>query len=172
MQLRGVSPGRVGQVLAFDLDDGQVGQRISAHHLGRQNAAVAHGDANVGGAIHHVVIGHDVAVGRDDHAAAQPVLNPRLLRPHLLAELPAKLMTKKLSERAVLHAFRRVVFAMLAAFARDVTVTFTMAGVTRAARVSMAWSSESSAPTLLSSSGVVVGAAIAAALAGIAFTKS
>ena len=57
-------------------------------------------------------------------------------------------------------------------FARDVTVTFTIAGVTRAARVSIAWSSESSAPTLLSSSGVVVGAAMAAAFAGIAFTKS
>ena len=39
------------------------------------------------------------------------------------------------------------------ALPREVTVTFTMAGVTRAARVSMAWSSESSAPTLLSSSG-------------------
>ena len=58
-------------------------------------------------------------------------------------------------------------------FCRDVTVTFTMAGVTRAANVSIAWSSESSAPTLSLSSGVVVGLAIAAAaLAGVAFMTS
>ena len=42
----------------------------------------------------------------------------------------------------------------------DVTATFTTAGVTRAASVSMAWSSDSKALTLLSSSGVAVGDAI------------
>src|SRR6266849_4938455 len=58
-------------------------------------------------------------------------------------------------------------------FVRDVTVTFTIAGVTLAARVSIARSSESSAPTLSLSSGVVVGLAMAAAaLAGVAFMTS
>ena len=44
----------------------------------------------------------------------------------------------------------------------EVTATLTMAGVTRAARVSMALSSASSALTLLSSSGAALGADAAA----------
>ena len=48
----------------------------------------------------------------------------------------------------------------------EVTVTLTIAGVTRAARVSMAWSSESKAPTLLSSSAGALGAIAAFAVAG------
>ena len=47
----------------------------------------------------------------------------------------------------------------------DTTVTFTTAGVTRAASVSMAWSSVSNAPTLLSSSAAAAGAGAAAAVA-------
>ena len=72
MQLRGIAPGRVGQVMAVDLDDRQVGQRVGAHHFGGQNPAIAHGDANVGRAIDHVVVGDDISVGRDD----DPVPNP------------------------------------------------------------------------------------------------
>ena len=66
--------------MAFDLDNRQIGQRIGSHDLGWQNSAIAHGDANVGRAINHMVVGNDVTVGRDDHAAAQPMLNARLLR--------------------------------------------------------------------------------------------
>src|ERR1017187_6790447 len=47
----------------------------------------------------------------------------------------------------------------------DTTVTFTTAGVTRAARVSMARSSVSNAATLLSSSGAAAGGGAAAAFA-------
>ena len=47
-----------------------------------------------------------------------------------------------------------------------VTATFTMAGVTRAATVSIAWSSESSAAILLSSSGAALEVAAARALVG------
>jgi len=46
--------------------------------------------------------------------------------------------------------------------------TFTMAGVTRAANVSIAWSSASSALTLLSSRGAELGAAAAFATTGLA----
>ena len=106
MQLRGVAPGRVGQVVTLDLDDRKVGQRIGADHLGRKNPAIAHGDANVGGAIDHVVVGDDVAVGRDDHAAAQSVLNARLLPlRHLLSEELAEGAEELLQ---CLHARRRL----------------------------------------------------------------
>ena len=98
--------------MAVHLDDRKVGERIRAHHLGGKNPAIAHGDTNVGRAVDHVIIGDDVAVGRDDHAAAQPVLDPRLLRPHLLAKLttklPAELLTQELPERAVFHAIRQI----------------------------------------------------------------
>jgi hypothetical protein len=51
----------------------------------------------------------------------------------------------------------------------EVTVTLTIAGVTRAATVSMAWSSASNALTLLSSSAAAAGAGVGAdALAGFA----
>src|ERR1700723_2098549 len=53
----------------------------------------------------------------------------------------------------------------------DTTVTFTTAGVTRAASVSMAWSSVSNAPTLLSSSAAAAGAGTGAAAAVADFTK-
>src|SRR5208283_3348406 len=53
----------------------------------------------------------------------------------------------------------------------DVTVTFTTAGVTRAARVSMARSSVSNAPTLLSSSAAAAGAGAAAAFADLVKVK-
>src|SRR5260370_39255674 len=59
----------------------------------------------------------------------------------------------------------------MSALACDVTATFTTAGVTCAANVSIAWSSESSAPMLLSSSGVAVGAAIGP-LANAGFANS
>ena len=70
MQLGGIAPGRVGQAMAVHLDDRKVSQGIRAHNLGGKNPAIAHGDPNVGRAIDHVVVGDDVAVGRDDHTAA------------------------------------------------------------------------------------------------------
>ena len=90
MQFSGISPGCVREVVAFHFDDGQIGQWVGADHLGRQNSAVAHGDANVGRAIHYVVVGDDVAVGRDDYAAAQAVLHPGLTRLRLLSEHAAE----------------------------------------------------------------------------------
>ena len=53
----------------------------------------------------------------------------------------------------LLHVFGELVFAAACGLVREVTATLTTAGVTRAARVSIAWSSESNALTLLSSSG-------------------
>ena len=87
MQLGGIAPRNAGEVLAFDLDHGQIGQRIGADHLGGQHAAIVHGHANVDRAIHHVVVGDDVAIGRNDDAAADAVLDLRALL--LLPEVEA-----------------------------------------------------------------------------------
>ena len=102
MQLRGISQGHAGQVGCIDLDDGKIGERICADELGRQDSTVRHGDANIDCAIDDVVVGDDVAIGRNDDAAAETVLNVRL-RAHLLpkavlaeAELATELFSKEL----------------------------------------------------------------------------
>ena len=67
-----------GQVLGVDLDDGEVGQLVGADELGSEDAAVIEGDAHLDGAVDDVVVGDDVAIGRDDDAAADAVLDLRL----------------------------------------------------------------------------------------------
>ena len=74
MQLGRVAPGNAGQVVRVDLDDGEVVELVHAHQLGGEDAAVVERDANLRCAVHHVVVGDDVAVGRDDDAAADAVL--------------------------------------------------------------------------------------------------
>src|SRR5882724_256385 len=110
MQLGGVAPGRVRQVVAVHFNDREVGQRICAYHLGGKNPAIAHGYANVGRAIDHVVVRDNVAVGRNDHATPQPMLDARLLRPHLMTKLLTELATEELPERTVLQAIRQIAF--------------------------------------------------------------
>ena len=57
-------------------DHGQVGERIRAHHIDGQLAAVDEGGPALGGARHHVRGGDQEAVGRERHrrAAAAPAL--------------------------------------------------------------------------------------------------
>src|SRR5580698_9376284 len=102
MQLRGISQGHAGEVGCVDLDDGKIGERIGTDELRGQNSPVRHGDANIDCAINDVVVGDDVAIRRNDDAAAETVLNVRL-RAHLLAkavlaeaELATKLFSKEL----------------------------------------------------------------------------
>ncbi len=77
--------GTLGQVGSVDLDDGEIRQRISTDELRREDSTVSHGDANVHCAVDDMVVGHDVAIGRNDHTAAQTVLNVGL-RSHVLAK--------------------------------------------------------------------------------------
>ncbi|CUJ79951.1 Uncharacterised protein [Achromobacter sp. 2789STDY5608628] len=58
------------QVLGVDLDDGHVGLRIGAQHLGAEFAAVGQLDGHFLGALHHVGVGQDDAVAADDEARA------------------------------------------------------------------------------------------------------
>ncbi len=56
-----------------DLDDGQVGFRVAGDQLGDVPLAVGQGDQDLADAVDHVVIGHDVSAGVDDHAGAHAV---------------------------------------------------------------------------------------------------
>jgi hypothetical protein len=73
-----------------DLDDGEVGELVDADDASLQDAAVVEGDLDLRGSVDDVVVGDDVAVRRDDDAAADAVLKLRLLRGlHLLTTLSA-----------------------------------------------------------------------------------
>jgi hypothetical protein len=73
-----------GQVVEVDLEHGDVGFDIGAHDTGPHLAAVLQLHFDLGGVFHHVVVGEQVALGRNDHARAQPYL--LLLRGPAVAE--------------------------------------------------------------------------------------
>src|SRR5438034_10879214 len=51
---------------ALDLDQRDVGARVGADHLRGKGLAVVGRDFDLVGAIHHVVVGHSIAIGRDE----------------------------------------------------------------------------------------------------------
>ena len=65
--------------LAIHLDQRDVGVRIRTDDARTQRAAVGKLDRNPLGAIDHVIVGQDAAVGIDDEAAARPA--PRCVTP-------------------------------------------------------------------------------------------
>ena len=73
----GIAHAHGGQVARVDLDDRHVCCRIAAHDFGRELPLVVQPDGDAVGAGHHVVVGQDVAVGRDDEARPRPLLDLR-----------------------------------------------------------------------------------------------
>ncbi len=75
-QVAGGANGDDGEPLAglqVDLDDGQVGIGVAGDELGGAVAAVAQGDLDLADAVDHVMVGHHVAPGVDDHAGPHAV---------------------------------------------------------------------------------------------------
>ena len=62
-----------GEMVGVDFQHGDVGLGIAADDVGGEFTLVAQGNFDVGGAIDHVIVGEDVAVGADDHAGAEAV---------------------------------------------------------------------------------------------------
>ena len=83
MQLGRVSQRNAGQIGRVDSNDCKVGQLVASNDFRRKNATVSHGDANVGCAIHDMVVGDDVSVRRNNHTRAQAMFDLRPLRLHL-----------------------------------------------------------------------------------------
>ena len=75
-----------GQVLAIDLDHRDVGRRVASHHGALEGAMVGEGDGEPVRPFDHVVVGEDVAVGRDDEARAARLLRLLLLPLVVLVE--------------------------------------------------------------------------------------
>ena len=71
--MRGVLVGELHErevAAAVDLDQREVGARIGADHLGGVGLAVVGRDLDGLGLVDHVVVGHGIAVGRDEEAGA------------------------------------------------------------------------------------------------------
>jgi hypothetical protein len=90
--------GRVGGELhelegpaVLHLQEGEVGLRVRAHHLGGERAPVVHQDLHLGALLHHVVVGHHETVRRDEEAGALAQAWAGLARTAGLAEAGAAL---------------------------------------------------------------------------------
>ncbi|MNJ41517.1 hypothetical protein D3C77_364430 [compost metagenome] len=70
-QLAGVAQLDGWQVLAFDLEQGHVGTRVSADQLGLQFAAVGQADDDFVSVGNHMVVGQYIAIVGDDEARTQ-----------------------------------------------------------------------------------------------------
>ena len=73
----GVPELRRGQAVGVDLDDGDVGAGVGPHDPRRELPLVEELHRDAIGARHHVVVGQDVAVRRDDEARARALLDLR-----------------------------------------------------------------------------------------------
>ena len=73
-----------------DLEDGEVGLAVGQQDPGRKFAAVIQHDTDVIGLPDHVVIRHDDAVIRQDHARAERVLHLRPRLPEFAEKVPKK----------------------------------------------------------------------------------
>lgn len=65
-----IAEGDGGEAGGLDFDDGEVGGRVVAYETGGQDAFVVEGNADAFGILDDVVVGDDIAVGRDDDARA------------------------------------------------------------------------------------------------------
>ena len=101
-----------------------------------------------------MVVSNDVTIGRNNHSAADAVLHAGLLWHHPLTEK----RTEELLHLVVLPGRPRSRSSLLSNSTLEVTATFTIAGVTLAASVSIARSSASNGPTVLSSRADAAGA--------------
>ena len=85
-QSGGVAPGSVGKIASVDLDDGEVGKRIGTDKFGVHDAAILQGNVDVDCAIDDVIVGDDVAIGRDENTAADSMLDLRLRLHRMIKE--------------------------------------------------------------------------------------
>jgi hypothetical protein len=70
--LVGTTDGRGRQARGVDLEQGDVRVRIAADHLGGEFALVAQPDGDLVGAIHHMMVGDEIAVPGNDKARSHP----------------------------------------------------------------------------------------------------
>ena len=87
------------QIGGGDFEQREIARLVGADDLRRQRAAVGHLDLDVVRAVHHVVVGQDVAVGRDDDAGPER----RAGAARLLALAATELIAELLAEESAQH---------------------------------------------------------------------
>src|SRR5262249_22817514 len=107
-QSSGVAPWNTRQIRAVHFDDSQIRQWIRPHEPGIQDSPVTHRDTNIHRAVYHMVIGHDIAIGRYDNAAPDTVFDTGLLRRHAMTEE----LTKELLHVLRLLAVRELAISL------------------------------------------------------------
>ena len=71
LQILGFAQFQYGQILTVDLQQRHVGTWIGTDQLGFQLTAISQADEDLVSIGNHVVVGQNVAIGRDDEARAQ-----------------------------------------------------------------------------------------------------
>ena len=75
MRIVGIAESDIGQAVAgIDLHQRQIGLGIAADHLGLVFVAVRQGDGDFAGAVHHMIVGDDIARRIDDEARSRGAL--------------------------------------------------------------------------------------------------
>ena len=117
---------------ALDLDQGEVGARIGADHLGGVGLAVVGRDLDLVGAVDDVVVGHGIAVGRDEEAGALARSRPRPRADHPQARRQAirsaEAAEEALHRRARLE--RRILVVGAVVVARGLSLMWTFTEIT------------------------------------------
>src|SRR6266478_5030217 len=109
---------------AVDLDQGDIGPRVGADHLRGIGLALVSRNFDLVGAIHHVVVGHGIAIGRDEetgtltghHAAATAAGSTAQARRQAIRSAEAAeeaLHRRARLERRILLAVRAIVLGEL-----------------------------------------------------------
>ncbi|OAV73775.1 hypothetical protein Barb7_02853 [Bacteroidales bacterium Barb7] len=79
-ELLGIAEGDGRQVLCLNLDQGNVGGRVCTDYLSRKLAVVVQRHFQLVRTVHHVVVGHNIAIGGNNHARTGTHAGLRLLR--------------------------------------------------------------------------------------------
>jgi len=107
------------QVLRLHFDDGDIRLRVPPDYFGRQLPAVLQRDFHLVGAVHHVVIGENIAIFGDNHTGAQPELardtelpagrrvGRRVAKAIAKEPAPERIVEAEPAGRGVLGGFRR-----------------------------------------------------------------
>ena len=70
LQAAGITEGGCIQIIRFNMQNSQIGNRIGTDEGGREAASVGQLDGNNLGIFHHVAVGDDITLLREDHTGA------------------------------------------------------------------------------------------------------
>jgi hypothetical protein len=107
-QLVGVADAHGRKAARVDLEQRDIGPLVRAEQLRLELALVMQGDRDLVGALHHVRVGQQIAVGGDDEPRAQSARNVAARSRRLLAR-PLGPLLRRIGEKATEELVHRIV---------------------------------------------------------------